>query len=137
MWVLEGSREKIWQEIALHPAEGEVRVKTKPSRALFLRLLEQTQVKKIYITDGLCKTIPKKVAQALEGAGVELVIIEKSAGRPAKFDEGKKAEAQKMLSCGKTAVQISRKLGLPTTAIYAWKRKMGKGEGFLQEIDST
>ncbi|MDE1798183.1 MAG: hypothetical protein KGH63_02145 [Candidatus Micrarchaeota archaeon] len=128
MWTLEGPRGALWDEIAAHPLETEVRIKTKPSKALFLRLLDGTKVQQIHITAGLWKTVPDGVKAALEKAGIKVVMVEEGAGRPAQYDEMVRKQAVGLLQDGKTAKEISIKLNVPTTAIFYWKRQM-KQEG--------
>lgn len=133
---LEGSRKEMCERISQKPDALEARIKAKPSRQLFLRLLEQTRVKKIYMTSGILKTVSKKVVAALEAAGIKIVVLEKKAGRSPKFSLQKKEEALKMINEGQSAKKISKKLGVPTTAIYSWKRREAKAE-FSQVPDST
>ncbi|MFH1306510.1 MAG: hypothetical protein ABIH83_02525 [Candidatus Micrarchaeota archaeon] len=138
MWVLEGKRKDIWEEIEKHPHEKEVRVKTKPGKEMFLRILDMTEVNKIYITRGLYKTISKKVVDALESAGVRIIVLERKAGRPPKFEEEVKEKAKKMIGEGRKAKYIAGKLKVPSTSVYLWKRKMGKEKDFLARVpDST
>ncbi len=124
MWTLEGPRASLWDDIAAHSGEREVRIKTKPSKALFLRLLDGTKVQQIHITAGLWKTVPAAVKAALEKAGVKVVMVPEGAGRPPQYDEMVRKQAVGLLMDGKTAKEISIKLNVPTTAIFYWKRQM-------------
>ncbi|VVB57301.1 Uncharacterised protein [uncultured archaeon] len=128
MWTLQGRREEMFASIAAHSTEAAVRIKTKPSRQLFLRLLDHTAVKEIRISSGLWKTVPSKVRAALDGVGVRVAVEEKKAGRPAKFGLEKKQKALELLKGGKTAHFISQTLGVPTTSIYWWKKEAGMGK---------
>ncbi len=123
MWTLQGKRAEIYASIAAHWAETSVRIRTKPGRQLFLRLLEQTATKEILVSPGIAKTIPQKVRTALERAGVEISILPAHAGRPPKFDEKTKKEALARLESKESAKQISQELGIPATAVYYWKRE--------------
>ncbi len=121
MWNLRGTRLEMWQEIAAHRHETVVCIKTKPSRQLFLRLIDQTEVKEIFISSGIYKTVPQKVKDALNGVGVRILVEGNRAGRPAKYPEKKKQKALELLHAKKTAKEISRELSVPTSAIYWWK----------------
>ncbi|MFA5108360.1 MAG: hypothetical protein WC492_02380 [Candidatus Micrarchaeia archaeon] len=137
MLVLKGSREKMYGQIFGAGQENEVQIKTKPSKQIFLRLLNQTKVNKISMSEGINRTVPQKVKRALEAAGIEIIIVKKRAGRPQKFSMEKKMLAQELLQSGEKAKDISEKVGVPTTAIYFWKRKMGAEVKFGRVLDST
>ncbi len=124
MWTLAGPRAKLLDDIAAHPHETAVCIKTKPSRALFLRLLDGTKVARVNISAGLWQTVPAKVRAALEKAGVKVNIEGQRAGRPTQYGETVRKQAVGMLQDGKTAKEISIKLNVPTTAIFYWKRQM-------------
>ncbi len=128
MWVLQGKRQKILAELSSgkHSDESEVRLKAKPSRALLLRLLERTGVKQIHLSAGLYATVPPKVRSALGQAGVQLIVFPARAGRPDKYGADKTGEARSLLERGQTAKEVSKKTGLPLTAVYYYKLKMGK-----------
>ncbi|PIT84991.1 hypothetical protein COU37_00505 [Candidatus Micrarchaeota archaeon CG10_big_fil_rev_8_21_14_0_10_45_29] len=126
MWELEGARGKMMREIAAHAGEGEVRIKTKPSKTIFLSLLENTRVKNIYMSKGIFATVPKKVVRAVESAGVRVICIERRAGRKSRFGGDVRKSAQKMLMEGKRAKLVAKKLGVPLTSVYFWKKSIGK-----------
>lgn len=128
MFELNGTRKQMYVAIAKHRNEDEVRIMTKPSRALFFHLLQTTKVNKIHMTNGIFATVPKKVLDALQSAGVSVHVIRKRAGRPQKFSHDKKIEALRMLQKGTSASKISEELKIPTTSIYAWVRRMKKKE---------
>jgi hypothetical protein len=136
MWELEGSRKEMWGQIDANHGAREVRIKTKPSRRIFFMLLEKTQVRKIYITGGLLKTVSKKVIDALKSSGIEITLLEGHAGRPAVFSDEIKEKAIEMMYGGKRVKKISEELGVPATAIYAWKRNEKKPQN-MQVPDST
>ncbi|MFH0927689.1 MAG: transposase [Candidatus Micrarchaeota archaeon] len=135
MLQISGTRKEMFGQIDANSHELSARILAKPSKAVFLHLLQKTKVEKIYMTPGIFATVPKKVLDALDGAGVSVEIVQKRAGRPAKFEEGKKIEALRMLKEGKTAAKISNKLGVPATSIYAWKRRAARKEAVVP--DST
>lgn len=141
MWALDGTREKIMQGISLHPNEVEVRLKKKPSRKVFLLLLQSTKVSRIYMSEGLAKTVSKKTKEALHSAGAELIILKKRAGRPGKFGMEIKEKAIWMLNEGKTAKEISAALNVPVTSVYFWKKSTGEKKKSASEeekfVDST
>jgi len=126
MLELFGKRADMFELIDSNPNEVEARIRTKPSKAVFFHLLQRTKVSRILITRGIFATVPKKVSDALESSSVRIEIIEKKAGRPAEFETEKKLLALGMLREGKSAKKISQALGVPTTSIYAWKRRSGK-----------
>ena len=126
MLEIRGSREEMYAAIEGGSQQREARIFTKPSKSVFFHLLQKTQVDTIYMTRGIYSTVPQKVLEALESSGVSVHILEKGVGRPKKFSHEKKLEALKMLKEGKTASKISGLLHIPTTSIYAWKRRMKK-----------
>lgn len=125
MWTLSGKRNELFASIAANRSQVRVCIKTKPSKHLLLKLLEQTAVKEIVISPGLWKTVPSKVRDALEKVGVGVRVEGKRAGRVAKYSEEKKQKALGLLKQKKTAKKISAALDIPTTAIYWWKHQAG------------
>ncbi len=125
MWTLQGKRAGIYSFLAAHGGESAVCIKTKPSRRLFLLLLEQTKVREISISPGLWKTVPAKVRAALENVGVKVDVAGKRAGRPVKYAKEAREMALGMVWEGRTANEIARIFGLPQTALYWWKRQAG------------
>ncbi len=121
MWTLQGKRTELFASISNHKTETRVRIMTKPSRQLLLRLLEQTAVKELHISSGLWKTVPLKVREALDNVGVKIVVLDLRAGRPARYEASKKEKALVLLKQKKTAKEISEALGLPTTTVYYYK----------------
>jgi len=126
MWELGGEREKMMREILAHLREEEVRIKTKPSKAVFLSILGHTRVKRIFMSDGIYASVPEKVVRAVEGAGVRIIRIQRRAGRASRFGEGVRKSAQKMLAKGERAKIVAKKLGVPLTSVYFWKKSAVK-----------
>ena len=130
-----GDRGRMFEAIDANPQAASARILTKPSKAVFLHLLQKTKVSKVFMTQGIFATVPKKVLDALGGAGVTVEIVQKKAGRPAKFSSGLKIEALRMLKEGMGTAEISQKIGVPTTSVYAWKRRAEKRK--FEVPDST
>ena len=121
MWTLSGKRTELFASIAANSSQTCVCIKTKPSRQLLLRLLEQTAVKEITISPGLWKTVPAKVREALTQVNVQVKVEGHRVGRPERYSTDLRAQALELLRQKKSAKEISRTLGLPTTAIYYYK----------------
>lgn len=130
-----GKRKDMLGEIEKNPQAVRVRVRTKPSKAIFFHLLQKTKTERVIMTPGIFATVPKKVLDALSESGITIEVIEKRAGRPAKFPAEKRLEALRMLGEGKSARKISERLQISQTAIYAWKRRAKRKEEVLP--DST
>lgn len=143
VWELGGRRRDILAAMGGHRSEKCVRLKVKPSRQLLARLLDMTDVREMRMTRGILRTMPAKVRAALEKAGVKLVMLERRAGRPARYKATARARAVEMAREGKTAAEISGRLGVPATAVYYWRwaeRKKGKEDGAAAatpSLDST
>ena len=135
MLELSGTRKDMFARIGGSADATEARIFTKPSKAIFFHLLQKTKVSRIYMTRGIFATVSTKLLGALKASGISVEILENKVGRPAKFEHDKKLDAIRMLKEGKTAAKISNLLGVPTTSIYAWKRRMAKKEVRLP--DST
>jgi len=125
MWTLEGKRARLFESIAANSGQTRVRIKTKPSRSLLLRLLEQTAVKEIFISPGLWKTVPAKVRDALTQVGVRVVVEGASAGRPPRYPSDLRAKALDLLKQKKNAREIAAALRVPLSAVYWWKTQAG------------
>ena len=130
-----GKRTEMLAQIESGANETEAVIRTKPSKAVFFHLLQKTNVNRLNITPGIFQTVPKKVLNALKSSGIAIEIIEKKAGRPAKFGSEKKLQALRMIKEGRSARKISEHLGVPTTSIYAWKRRAARTHA--QIPDST
>ena len=136
MLELSGKRKDAYKAISSHPKEQSICIKIKPSKELFFRLLQQTDVKEIYMTKGIFDTVPQKVRKAVENAGVKIILINKSAGRPPKISDAKKEKVVRMLRKGIPAPKISKKTGVSASSIYAIKRR-NLQKGFIHIPDST
>lgn len=130
-------------DISAHGQETSVRLKTKPSRQLLARLLDQTKVKEIVLTKGIEATIPSQVRAALEKSDIKLTLLPARAGRPAKYEGKKREQALALIERGKIAADVSKALGVPTTAIYYWRWAQKRKENGMRKkgapamLDST
>jgi len=122
-WTLSGSREKMLHGIARRGDEHEVSIKTKPSKKIFLHLLDRTRVKKIIMSHGIARTVPHSVFKGLRHAGVEVKIIRLHAGRPRVHDDAKR---EKLLSAAAKGMPLDaalKKFGVSRRSYFYWKRK--------------
>jgi hypothetical protein len=134
---LKGNREQILALIRKNPQAEQVEILTKPSKIIFLNLLDGTKVKTIMMGRGIARTIPKKVIDALKKSAIEVVITEKKAGRAKKFSASLKKKALQMIRDGIKARRISDTLRIPITTVYYWKRVDAKKLEFCHIPDST
>jgi hypothetical protein len=137
MLEIKGTRKEIFKLLKDNPNQTQANLLIKPSKVVFITILDQTQINKIYLTRGIYKTISKKVVDAAKHAGIEFIIQKTKAGRPYKFDKKTKTQVVSLLKRGKTAAKISAELGIPITSIYYWKRTRLKKPSFSHIPDTT
>lgn len=123
MWTLSGPRTEMLSAIEAHRASHEVFVKTKPSKRIFLALLERTAVKKIIVSQGIAATMPSRVFDGLRSAGVEIEIREARAGRPDKFDTSLRKKLLSAVASGATLRDALKKFGVSRRSYFYWKKK--------------
>lgn len=134
---LSGTRQEMFSSIRSNREETDVCILTKPSKIIFLSLLENTKVERIHLSRGIYSTISKKVLEALKKSGIDIIMTKKGAGRPAKFSKEIKDKVLMRVRGGMAAKKISEELGVPTTTIYYWKRTCLRSPGFCHIPDST
>ena len=85
---LKGTRNEIYRKINDNKEAEEFFLKTKPNVMMFVVLLNETRIKKLYISEGISRTIPQKVMGSL-GKSVQVIVKKCRRGRPQKYDEAK------------------------------------------------
>jgi hypothetical protein len=118
---LKGTRENIYRQITENRGAEEFFLKTKPNVMMFVVLLNETKIRRLYISEGISKTIPKKVIGSL-GKSVEIIVKKCKRGRPGKYDEKKTKE---VLSGKGSSEEKMKELGMPRRTFFYWKRKLG------------
>lgn len=125
---LKGSRDEIYARINANKEAEEFFLKTKPSVMMLALLLNQTRIKKLYVSEGVSRTMPPRVTENL-GKSVQLEILRCSRGRPQKYSE---TEIKAALSSGKSNDELMKELGMPRRTYFYWKKKLknnGHGKG--------
>ena len=120
---LKGTRDAIYRRINENRDADSFFLKTKPNVMMFVVLLNETKIKKLYITEGISKTIPPKVIGSL-GKSVEVIVKKCRRGRPRKYDERR---IRQVLSKKGTNGEKMRELGMPRRTYFYWKKKLNGG----------
>ena len=126
MIILNGKRKEIIRMIDRHPEMTEAFIKVKPSTKLLAYLLNNTNVKKIYISEGIYRTIPPKVVRALRDMKVNVKIVRLKQGRPFKINDFIIERAFRMRQNGLSVTEISQKLGISRRTLYYRFKKYSK-----------
>ncbi len=120
---LKGTRDNIYRQITDNKDAESFFLKTKPNVMMFVILLNETRIKKLYISEGISRTIPRKVMGSL-GKSVEVIVRKCKRGRPQKYDE-KKIRA--VISKKTSNDEKMKELMMPRRTFFYWKRKLGFG----------
>jgi hypothetical protein len=130
---LKGKRSEIYSCIQENKNANEFFLKTKPNVMMFAILLNETKIKRLYISEGISRTIPKKVMEGL-GKSVEVVVKSCARGRPRKYEEGKVKE---IIRSGKNNLEQMKALGMPRRTYFYWKRKLKEHNGKSKAADAA
>ncbi len=117
---LKGTRDEIYGQISGNRESEAFFLKTKPNVMMFVVLLNETKIKELYISEGIFKTIPRKVMKSLEKS-VKLVVKKCKRGRPRKYSE----EMRKVFLGKNSNDEKMKELGMPRRTFFYWKRKLG------------
>lgn len=118
---LKGTRDDIYRQITGNRGAEAFFLKTKPNVMMFVVLLNETKIKKLYISEGISKTIPRKVMGSL-GESVEVIVRKCKRGRPRKYDEER---IRSILSKKTSNDEKMKELGMPRRTFFHWKKKLG------------
>lgn len=110
-------------DMAKHAADREVFIKTKPSKKIFLHLLDGTAVKKIRMGHGIARTVPQSVFEGLRNAGVEVEIVRLKAGRPERYGKETREKLLAAVSKGMPLEAALEKYGVSRRSYFYWKKK--------------
>ena len=121
---LKGTRDTIYRSINENKESDSFFLKTKPNVMMFVVLLNETNIKKLYISEGVSRTIPQKVIGSL-GKSVEVIVRKCKRGRPQKYSEKRIAQ---ILSKKTSNDEKMKKLGMPRRTFFYWKKKLGFGK---------
>ncbi|MCP4648049.1 MAG: hypothetical protein GY852_10030, partial [bacterium] len=86
-------------------------------------LLNETKIKRLYISEGISRTIPQKVMGSL-GKSVKVIVRKCKRGRPQKYDE-KRIRA--VISKKTSNDEKMKELKMPRRTFFYWKKKLGFG----------
>lgn len=118
---LKGTRDVIYRQINENKDADCFFLKTKPNVMMFVVLLNETKIKKLYISEGISRTIPQKVIGSL-GKSVEVIVRKCDRGRPQKYSEKR---IKQILSKKTTNEEKMKELGMPRRTFFYWKKKLG------------
>jgi|GEM_PF-769621 len=118
---LKGTRDIIYRKINENKDADCFFLKTKPNVMMFVVLLNETKIKKLYISEGISRTIPQKVIGSL-GKSVEVIVRKCDRGRPQKYSEKR---IKQVLSKKTTNQEKMEELGMPRRTFFYWKKKLG------------
>jgi len=118
---LKGTRDIIYRKINENKDADCFFLKTKPNVMMFVVLLNETKIKKLYISEGISRTIPQKVIGSL-GKSVEVIVRKCDRGRPQKYSEKR---IRQILSKKTTNQEKMEELGMPRRTFFYWKKKLG------------
>jgi len=120
---LKGTRDDIYRQITDNKDAESFFLKTKPNVMMFVVLLNETKIKKLYISEGISRTIPQKVMGSL-GESVEVIVRKCKRGRPQKYDE---KMIRAVLSKKTNNDEKMKELKMPRRTFFYWKKKLGFG----------
>ena len=120
---LKGTRDDIYRQITDNKDAESFFLKTKPNVMMFVVLLNETRIKKLYISEGISRTIPRKVMGSL-GKSVEVIVRKCKRGRPQKYNEKKIRE---VISKKTSNDEKMKELKMPRRTFFYWKKKLGFG----------
>ncbi|MFN3910103.1 MAG: hypothetical protein ACK4J0_02625 [Candidatus Anstonellaceae archaeon] len=125
MLVLKGKRDEIYKLInSASELENEIRLATKPSKKLFFYILQKFKnLEVIHISEGIFKTIPNKIINALSYAKIKIKLLKIPKGRPEKFSSTLKKQALELIKKKYKAKEIAKITSLPLTTIFMLKKK--------------
>ena len=126
MIILNGRRRDIIKMIDRHPEVAEVFIKVKPSTKLLAYILNNTNVRKVYISQGIYRTVPPKVVRALRDMKIRVEIVKLKQGRPFEINDFIIERAFKMKQAGTPVNEISQELGISRRTLYYRFRKYSK-----------
>lgn len=121
---LKGTRDQVYQKISSNGNAEEFFLKTKPNVMMFVVLLNETNIKRLYISEGISKTIPKRIMGSL-GKSIDIVVKKCSRGRPREYNE---KEVRKVLSKKTGNQEKMKELDMPRRTFFYWKKKLGFGK---------
>ncbi|MFP3950363.1 MAG: hypothetical protein ACLFUZ_04725 [Candidatus Micrarchaeia archaeon] len=121
---LKGTRDQVYQKISSNGNAEEFFLKTKPNVMMFVVLLNETNIKRLYISEGISKTIPKRIMGSL-GKSIDIVVKKCSRGRPREYNE---KEVRKVLSKKTSNQEKMKELDMPRRTFFYWKKKLGFGK---------
>ena len=120
---LKGTRDDIYRQITDNKDAESFFLKTKPNVMMFVVLLNETRIKKLYISEGISRTIPRKVMGSL-GKSVEVIVKKCKRGRPQKYNE---EEIRAVISKKTSNDEKMKELRMPRRTFFYWKKKLGFG----------
>lgn len=117
---IKGRRKEIAEVIKRSPDAEEVILKTKPSKYIFLLLLDRTKMKKIVASKAVYESIGRKYWKALREMGISIKIEKRKKGVK-KYSEKLRRKILREIK-KKGVHRTARKYGVGRRTIYYWMR---------------
>lgn len=117
---IKGRRKEIAEVIKRSPDAEEVILKTKPSKYIFLLLLNRTKMKKIVASKAVYESIGRKYWKALREMGIWIKIEKRKKGVK-KYSEKFRRKILREIK-KKGVSRVARKYGVGRRTIYYWMR---------------
>ncbi len=100
-------------------------IKRKISYRIMYLLIQNTNVKKIIVSNAIIKQLPKKLIDAAKKVGIKIVIAKTSRGRKKSYDVN---YMKKILKGKESLKKISEKKKIPLRTLYHYKKQIMRTE---------
>jgi hypothetical protein len=118
---IKGKRKEIMEILEKNPEANEIILKTKPSKFLFVLLLNRTKMKKVFVSRAIYRSVQKKYWKVLEEMGVKIKIEKRRRGRKGYEKKIKRKIVQDAKKKGVS--RVARKYGVGRRTIYNWMKE--------------
>jgi len=121
---IKGKRDEITETLEKNPEAEKIVLKTKPSKFLFVLLLNRTRMKKVVVSRAIYKSVGKKYWKTLEEMGIKIKIEKRRRGRKGYEKKIKRKivrEAKK-----KGVSRVAKKYGVGRRTVYYWIKNYSK-----------
>jgi len=121
---IRGKRKEITETLEKNPEAEKIVLKTKPSKFLFVLLLNRTKMKKVFVSRAIYRSVGKKYWKTLKEMGVKIKIEKRARGRRGYKKKIKRKivrEAKK-----KGISRTARKHGVGRRTVYYWIKNYSK-----------
>jgi len=118
---IKGKRKEIMEILEKNPEANQIILKTKPSKFLFVLLLNRTKMKKVFVSRAIYRSVQKKYWKVLEEMGVKIKIEKRRRGRKGYEKKIKRKIVQDAKKKGVS--RVARKYGVGRRTIYNWMKE--------------